>query len=177
MPSVEELNRYRLILDTGPLLDAVLNRCVVKYRWESVAPELRMIKNHSDADRLWRFLRQHPQVVIFHGTYVEMEYRRRAIESRTPRERGTPLRASDFWDMVKLELDKIRVVEEAVRLGELRREDLDAFGFVDASLLQLAHPLGGRQAAVLTGDDPLYRACHHRSIKAYKVGDVLSIEV
>lgn len=177
MLSVEELNRYRLILDTGPLLDAVLHRCVVEYRWESVAPQLTMIKNRNDADRLWRFLRQHPQVVVFHGTYVEMEYRRRDIEIRTARERGTRLRASLFWDMARLELVKIRAVEEPIRLGELRGEDLDRFGFVDASLLRLAHPSGLRQAAILAGDDPLYRACRERSIKAYKIGDVLSIEV
>lgn len=167
-PLIQELGRYRLIVDTGPLLDFLLHRCIQEYRLVHVGGYLSLIREPIGAIRFRTFLRRHTPVVISDGVLVELEHHRQKAR----------VRLEAFWRVAREELLAIGIDEASIRWDELPQDDLYRFGPVDASLLRLAStPVSGKKPlAIVTGDRELHVRCGQRSIKSHWIDEVVSVE-
>ncbi len=164
--SVEDLGRYRLILDTGPLLDFLFHRCIREYRFVNLARHLHVIRDLASADRFGRYLSYHSHVLVSDGVLLELERHRQSVN----------LELDPFWRVTRGELLTRGFEEAPLRFRALPEDDLYRFGLVDANLLQLACAPQARPAAIVTADWRLYQECLGRSIHPHTVQEILSVE-
>ncbi len=165
--TVADLLRYRPILDTGPLLDFLLHRFMVRYHWQRIPFHQWVILDSNAAERFGRILVRWKPIIVPTGILLELERHRQRND----------LPLNQFWMMAREEIVSITYDEPSPRILDLPEVDLYRFGPVDATLLHIASRPESKPATIVTADGPLYQECLERSIRPLWIDEILSLEV
>jgi len=153
-----------LILDTGPLWELVLYRCIDQLRFESLKPDLTHLRERHHYNSLTQFVGSFRRRTTTPGVVAEISRRIR----NTPKQ-GHP----QFWRLVRTEFFQMRMDEELIKLLDMPLDLVAAFGAVDASVLKLGLLHSASHPCILTGDEALLRECQNHRLHAIHIREVV----
>ncbi len=165
MPSTVETEHRRelLILDTGPIRELVLFHAVDQYGFLGLRPSLQCIRDRDSYVRCGKFIGSFRTKTTSASVVAELNYWIRKTEI-TGQEK--------LWNRVYEEFREMRMDELVVKLLEMDRGRVTAFGPVDISLLEIARRKRDLSPLVLTMDGRLHSECERAGFRAKHLFEV-----
>jgi hypothetical protein len=145
----------------------VLFHAVDEYGFEGLRRSLEYIFNRDSYARCSKFIGSFRNKTTSGSVVAELNYWIRKAEI-TGQER--------LWNRVYEEFREMRMDEEVVKLLEMDRGQVTAFGPVDVSLLEIARRNGNLSPLVLTVDRPFYRECLRAGLRVQLLQNLAPME-
>ena len=156
---VASLTLGKLIIDTGPLWDFLLMRCVRELGWQSVVSMLRANKQHTFNTDLYErkvtgFLSAHKPIYTTPGVIAEINGDANDFKGKK----------STFWTLARNELLQLGIDDKFIKFAEIQSQRIIDLGYVDASLIEIAIKEYSYKCTILTDDDGLLKKCKSANI-------------